>query len=173
MSVRLQRSVSLFVPSGKFSYYFNWEWLMYFFILLIFFLFSKVQISAPSLHLRVSAMVPQVVEPMVCGALSALPSSGCCDFLCGFSILHVSHLILQSVKWLPRVWIPSLFPRSFSGVLVLSWFFFSSSCSFSLSLYPFVLHISVVVSWTFWKSVVSWKHSLDFLCNLSANKWVF
>ena len=158
MSVRLQRSVSLFVPSGKFSYYFNWEWLMYFFILLIFFLFSKVQISAPSLHLRVSAMVPQVVEPMVCGALSALPSSGCCDFLCGFSILHVSHLILQSVKWLPRVWIPFLLHSSLYKMLVQSWFLF-----FSLSLFLLFHSFMSRVSCPVWRFKFFCQHSVDVL----------
>ena len=41
VSVRLQRSVSLFSPSGEFSCSFNWEWLLSFFLLLIFFLFCE------------------------------------------------------------------------------------------------------------------------------------
>ena len=40
VSVRLQRSVSLFTPSGEFSYSFNWEWFLCF-IFLIFFLFCE------------------------------------------------------------------------------------------------------------------------------------
>ena len=41
VSVRLQRSVSLFGASGEFSCYFNWEWFLSCFILLIFFLFCE------------------------------------------------------------------------------------------------------------------------------------
>ena len=40
VSVRLQRSISLFAPLGEFCS-FNWEWLPSFFILLIFFLFCE------------------------------------------------------------------------------------------------------------------------------------
>ena len=40
MSVRFQRSVSLFPPSGEFSCSFNWEWFLTF-TLLIFVLFCE------------------------------------------------------------------------------------------------------------------------------------
>ena len=41
VSVRLQRSLSLFAPSGEFSCSFIWEWFLCYFILLIFFLFCE------------------------------------------------------------------------------------------------------------------------------------
>ena len=41
VSIRLQRSVSLFAPSGEFSFFFNWEWFLNFFILLIVFFFKE------------------------------------------------------------------------------------------------------------------------------------
>ena len=44
-SVRLKKSVSLFVLSREFSVYFNWEWFLCFFLLLIFLLLYELRKS--------------------------------------------------------------------------------------------------------------------------------
>lgn len=41
VSIRLQRSVSLFAPMEEFSYFFDWKYFMSFFILITFFLFCE------------------------------------------------------------------------------------------------------------------------------------
>ena len=45
VSVRLKKSVSLFVLSREFSVYFNWEWFLCFFLLLIFLLLYELRKS--------------------------------------------------------------------------------------------------------------------------------
>ena len=52
VSVRLQRSVLLFAASGEFFCSFNWEWLLSFFILLMFFCLFSVSLWKPNYSLE-------------------------------------------------------------------------------------------------------------------------
>ena len=63
------------------------------------------------------------------------PQSSCCTFFGDFDV-PLSWLISPSVRWLPRVWVPFLFHKYLSGMVVPSWFLFS----LSLSLFSFDLH---------------------------------
>ena len=92
----------------------------------------KSQLPAPA---RASwAVVSELAFQVVCGALSLLcrPQSSCCAFLGDFEV-SPSWLIVLSVMWLPRMWVPFLLHSSLLGMLVPSWFLFS------LSLFYFVL----------------------------------
>ena len=53
------------------------------------------------------------------------------ELLWGFEV--PTSLLISSVRWLPRVWVPFLFHTSLSGVLVPSWFL----SSLSLFFFPF------------------------------------
>ena len=71
----------------------------------------------PPKHLRLWCL--GAVAQMVCVALTLIcpPQSSCCAFLHNFEV-PLSWLISPSVRWLPRVWVPLLFNRFLSGVLV-------------------------------------------------------
>ena len=80
----------------------------------------SLSLSAQHHHPRgVSDVVSVVVVQMICVALTLLcpPQSSCCDGLSDFEILP-SQLISLSVRLLPRMWVPFLFHRSLSGMLV-------------------------------------------------------
>ena len=85
VSVRLQRSVSLFAPSVEFSCSFNWEWFLSFFILLIFFLFCEFRKnnyhSLGGLFIRKSAP-GWFCEGLlfVCGMRAVFGLDACCLF---------------------------------------------------------------------------------------------